>query len=118
MRKKSGVIALIAVALLAIFFLTFYMHETNKEKALSQFNDAQLQIARQTALQIVSYLRSRSHDLQRLASSAALQAPERKRITDDIQSNFEHLKTIHIRRISLREKMIDTPDDSSYTSRT
>lgn len=93
-----------AGALLAIFFLTFYMHETNKEKALSQFTEAQLQVARQTALQIVSYLRSRSHDLRRLSSSATLQTPDRKRVADDILANFEHLKTIHIKQISLLDE--------------
>ncbi|MHB9097271.1 MAG: hypothetical protein ACYC5X_05555, partial [Syntrophales bacterium] len=61
--------------LLAVFFLTFYIHQTNKGKVLSQFNENQLQIARQTAIEIESYLRSRSHDLQRLSSSAASQDP-------------------------------------------
>lgn len=101
MRKNLAIIILTAGALLAVFFLTFYIHQTNKEKILSQYNENQLQIARQTAGQIESYLRSRSHDLRRLSSSAAWQAPDGKRIADDIQSSFEHLKMVNIKEISL-----------------
>lgn len=87
--------------MLAVFFLTFYIHQRNREKALSQFSENQLKIARQTAIQIESYLRSRSHDLRRLSSSAARHAPDGKRIADDIRSNFEHLKMVDIKEISL-----------------
>jgi len=101
MRKNLAIIILTAGGLLAVFFLTFYMHQTNKGKTLFQFNENQLQIARQTAIQIESYLRSRSHDLRRLSSSAAPQDPDRKRMAADIQSNFGHLKAIKIKEISL-----------------
>src|SRR4030042_5263334 len=101
MRKNLAIIILAAVGCLAVFFLTFYIHQTNKGKILSQFRENQLQIVRQTAIQIESYLRSRSHDLRRLSSSAAPQDPDRKRMAADIQPNSEHLKTIQIKDISL-----------------
>jgi diguanylate cyclase (GGDEF)-like protein/PAS domain S-box-containing protein len=104
MRKNLAIIILTVGALLAVFFLTFYIHQTNKGKILYQFNENQLQIARQTAIQIESYLRSRSHDLRRLSSSAARKDPDGKRIAADILSNFEHLKTIKIKEISLLDE--------------
>ncbi|HBB16838.1 MAG TPA: hypothetical protein DCZ97_07500 [Syntrophus sp. (in: bacteria)] len=104
MRKNPAIIILTVGALLAVFFLTFYIHQTNKGKILSQFRENQLQIVRQTAIQIESYLRSRSHDLRRLSSSAALQEPDRKRIAADILSNFKHLKMINIKEISLLDE--------------
>ena len=104
MRKNLAIIMLTAGGLLAVFFLTFYIHQTNESRILSQFNENQLQIARQTAVQIESYLRSRSHDLRRLSSSAAPQDPDRKRMAADIQPNFEHLKTIQIKDISLLDE--------------
>jgi|GEM_PF-2735778 len=104
MRKNLAIIILTAGGLLAVFFLTFYMHQTNKGKILFQFNENQLQIARQTTIQIESYLRSRSHDLWRLSSSAAPQDSDRKRMAADIQSNFEHLKMIKIKEISLLDE--------------
>ena len=39
---------LTAGALLAVFFLTFYMHQTNKGKVLSQFNENQLRYKKET----------------------------------------------------------------------
>lgn len=104
MRKNLAIIILTVGALLAVFFLTFYIHQTNQGKILSQFNENQLQITRQTAIQIESYLRTRSHDLRRLSSSAARLATDGKRIAEEIRSNFEHLKTIKIKEISLLDK--------------
>lgn len=104
MRKNRVTFILAAAALLAVFFLTFYIHQTKKEKFLSQFTDNQLQIARQTAIQIESYLRSRSHDLRRISSSAAPRDPDNKKLAADIQSNFEHLKTIKIKEISVLDE--------------
>ena len=101
MRKNLAIIILTAVALLAIFFLVFYIHQTNKEDFLSKFNENQLQIARQTVIQIGSYLRSRSHDLLRLSSSAALQDTDGKGMAAGIRSNFEHLKMVNVKEVSL-----------------
>jgi|GEM_PF-643489 len=104
MRKNRITFILAAAALLAVFFLTFYIHQTKKEKFLAQFTENQLQIARQTAMQIESYLRSRSHDLKRLSSSAARTDADKKRMAADIQSNFEHLKTLNIKEISILDE--------------
>jgi len=55
MRKNLAIILLIAGGLLAVFFLTYYMHRTNREKVFSQFNENQLHVSQQTAIQIGSY---------------------------------------------------------------
>lgn len=112
MRKNLTIIIPTAGALLVIFFLTFYIHQTNKEKVLSQFNENQLQIARQTAIQIESYLRSRSHDLLRLSSFTAIQKSDRKTIAAGILSDFKHLKMISIKEISL----FDEKGTSTYST--
>ncbi|MCK9362548.1 MAG: EAL domain-containing protein [Syntrophales bacterium] len=112
MRKNLTVIILAAVGLLTVFFLTFYIHQTNKERVLSQFNNTQLLIARQTTRQIESYLRFRSSDLRRFFSSAALQDPGRKKMTVDILSNFERLKRFNIKEISL----LDEKGTASYST--
>jgi putative nucleotidyltransferase with HDIG domain len=104
MRKNLVIIILTAGALLAVFFLTFYIHQTNKGKILSQFNENQLQIARQTARQIESYLRTRSRDLRRLSSPVSRQNSDRERITADIQLNYERLKAVQIMDISLLDE--------------
>src|SRR3989339_233113 len=104
MRKNLAIITLTAGALLAVFFLTFYIHQTNKENIRSEFSENQLQLARQTAIQIESYLRSRSHDLRRLSASAALQNHGRKSMADAILSNFSHFKTVNIKEISLLDE--------------
>ena len=104
MRKNLTVIILTAGALLAVFFFTLQIHQTNKEKILSQFNGNQLQIARQTARQIESYLRTRSLDLRRFCSPVSRQNPGRERITADIQLNYERLKAIQIKDISLLDE--------------
>lgn len=104
MRKNLVIIILTAGALLAVFFLTFYIHQTNKGKILSQFNENQLQIARQTTRQIESYLRTRSRDLRRLSSPVSRQNSDRERITADIQLNYERLKAVQIKDISLLDE--------------
>ncbi|MBA4423215.1 MAG: hypothetical protein C0390_08975 [Syntrophus sp. (in: bacteria)] len=102
--RKNLTIILATGGLLAVFFLTFYIHKTNKESVLSQFSENQLQIARQTAIQIESYLRSRAHDLRKLSFSLAAQDPDRKKITANINANFGHLRTVNIKEISLLDE--------------
>ena len=104
MRKNLAIIILAAGGLLAVFFLTYYIHQTNKGKVLSQFNENHLHIARHTAKQIESYLRSRSRDLRRLSSPASRQNPDRERLTADIQLNYERLKDVQIKDISLLDE--------------
>ncbi|MFH0984073.1 MAG: GAF domain-containing protein, partial [Candidatus Omnitrophota bacterium] len=104
MRKNLTGIILTAGAFLAVFFFTFQIHQTSKEKILSQFNENQLQIARQTAMQIESYLRTRSLDLRSLSSPISRQNSGRERITADIQLNYERLKSTQIKDISLLDE--------------
>ena len=104
MRKNWVIIALTAGALLAVLFFVFHLHQTSKEKVLSQFNKNQLQIARQTAMQIESYLRSRSRDLRGLSSTVSRKNLGRGRITADIHLNYERLKSFKIKDISLLDE--------------
>lgn len=104
MRKNLVTIVFMAGALLAVFFLTFHLHQISKEKILSQFNENQLLIARQVARQIESYFRSRSQELRWLSSLAVLQDPDREKMAAEIQSHFERLKRIHVNEISLLDK--------------
>jgi putative nucleotidyltransferase with HDIG domain len=104
MRKNLAIIILTSGALLAVLFFVFHLHQTSKEKVLSQFNENQLQIARQTTRQIESYLRTRSLDLRRLCSPVSRQNPGRERITADIQLNYERLKSVQINNISFLDE--------------
>ncbi len=104
MRKNLTTIVLMAVALMAVFFLTFHLHQTSKEKVISQFNENQLLIAQQVARQIESYSRSRFQDLRWLSSLASLQDLDKEKIASDIQSHFERLKMIHVTEISLLDE--------------
>ncbi|MDP3097620.1 MAG: PAS domain S-box protein [Syntrophales bacterium] len=104
MRKNLVTIVLMAGALLAVFFLTFHLHQTSKEKILSQFNKNQLLVAQQVARQIESYFRSRFQDLRWFSSIASLQDTDREKMAADIQSHFERLKMIHVNEISLLDE--------------
>jgi hypothetical protein len=113
MRKNLAIIILTSGALLAVLFFVFHLHQTSKEKVLSQFNENQLQIARQTTRQIESYLRTRSLDLRRLCSPVSRQNPGRERITADIQLNYERLKSVQINNISF----LDEKGTVSYSTK-
>ena len=91
MRKNLAIIALTAAALLAVLFMVFQLHQTSKEKVLSQFNEHQLLIAKQVASQIESYFRSCSQDLRWLSSHAHLQGTDREEMVSDVQANFERI---------------------------
>lgn len=101
MRKNLTVFIFVAGALLAVFYLAFHIHQRNSDYVLSQFQEKQLQIARQTAVQVDSYLRYRSHDLSRLASAVAHLKPGSRGIAHDVQLNFQHLKMIGVQEICL-----------------
>jgi len=103
-KKNLTTIVLIAGALLAVFLLTFHLHQTSKEQVLSQFSENQLQIAQQVAKQIESYFRSRFHELRSFSSLASLRDTDREKMVVDIQSHFEYLKMIHVKEISLLDK--------------
>ncbi|MEK7373739.1 MAG: cache domain-containing protein, partial [Thermodesulfobacteriota bacterium] len=104
MKKNLAIIALTAGILLAVVFLTFHLHQTSKEKVLSQFNEHQLLIARQVAIQIESYFRARSNDVRWLSSFPSLRYRDKKKMPAVIQTNFKRLKAIHIKEISVLDE--------------
>ena len=101
MKKNLAIIALTAGILLAVVFLTFHLHQTSKEKVLSQFNEHQLLIARQVAIQIESYFESRSEDIRYLSSLPYFRRRDGERMPSDVLTNFKRLRTIHVKEISV-----------------
>jgi HD-GYP domain-containing protein (c-di-GMP phosphodiesterase class II) len=101
MRKNRAIIALTAGAFLAVLFFVFHLHQTSKEKVLSQFNMNQLLTAQQFARPLERYFRSRSQDLRWLAYIASQQAFDRDKMAAAIQSNFNRLKATNIQEVAL-----------------
>ena len=99
MKKNLVLITLVAGVILAGVFLSFHLHQETKEKVLSQYNEHQLLIARQTARQIESYLHARSQDVRYLSSFPSLRHLDAKTMQSDVQANFNRLKTVHIKEI-------------------
>ncbi|MCX5826169.1 MAG: HD domain-containing protein [Deltaproteobacteria bacterium] len=104
MRKNWVTIALTAGALLAVLFFVFHLHQTSKEKVLSQFNENQLLTAQQFARPIERYFYSRSQDLRWLVYIASQQALDRDKIAAAIRANFNRLKMTNIQEVSLLDE--------------
>lgn len=104
MKKYLPTIVLGAAALSVVIFLTYHLHQTSREKIISQFQENHLQVARQAAMQIQSYLHSRSGEILWLASRAAQKHPEREATKEELRDHFEHLKITHVNRVSLLDK--------------
>ena len=62
MKIHLSVVVLTVGVLAAGALLAFYLHQEVKQEVLSQFSEAQLQIARQTVGQIDSYFDARTQD--------------------------------------------------------
>ena len=101
MRKNWAIMILTTGALLAVFFLTFHLHQESKEKVLSQFNENQVLNAQEIARSIERYFHSRSQDLRWLAYIASRQAFDRDKMPAAIRSNFNRLKLTHIQEVAL-----------------
>lgn len=104
MRKNLVTIGLTAGALLAVIVFVFHLHQTSREKVLSQFNENQLLTTQQVASSIERYLLSRSQNLESLANIVSEQALDREKMTTAIRSNFNRLKVFHIREVSLLDE--------------
>lgn len=104
MRKNLPTIALTVGTLLAVLFFIFHLHQTSKEKVLSQFNENQLLTTQQVARQIERYFYSRSQDLRWLAYIASQQAFNRDKIAAATQSNFNRLKMTNIQAVALLDE--------------
>jgi len=100
-RKNLAAIALTGGALLAVLFFVFHLHQTSKEKVLTQFNENQLLTTKQFARPIERYFYSRSQDLRWLTYIASRQAFDRDKMAAAIRSNFNRLKMTQIQDVSL-----------------
>ena len=101
MRRHPFVVILIVGILLAGAFLAYYLHQEVKEQVVSQFTESQLQIARQTAGQIESYLDARSQDARQAALLTSLQPFDLEAMSPDLQARFARLKTRHVDEVAV-----------------
>ena len=92
MKRNLVVIMLTSVVLLLITSLALHLHQRSKKEVLSQFNEHQLDLARQVARELESHFRAYSVCIHFLSSLASLQYHDSKQIPTDIQKNFEHVR--------------------------
>ncbi|MDO8738720.1 PAS domain S-box protein [Candidatus Deferrimicrobium sp.] len=104
MKKNLALLTLVAVVLLAVVFLAFHLQQQTEEEVLSQFNERQLLIARQTARQIESYFHSSSQDARYLSSLTSVQHFDVKTMRTDIQAYSKRLETVHIEGVSVLDE--------------
>ena len=109
MKRNLVIVLLTFVVLLLVITLALHLHRQSKNEVLAQFNEHQLNVARQVAREIESHLRAHSVSIQLLASFASLQYRDMTRVPFDIQKNFEYVKKMHVEAISFydeREKIV------------
>ena len=104
MKRNLVVIILTSVVLLLISSLALHLHQQSKKEVLSQFNEHQLDLARQVAREIESHFRAYSVCIHFLSSLTSLQYHDRKQIPTDIQRNLEHVREIHAQSISVYDE--------------
>jgi len=100
MKRNLFIILLTLGVLLLVIILALHLYRQGKNEVLAQFNEHQLNVARQVAREIESHLRSYSVCIQILASFASLQYRDMRRVPFDIQKNFEHVRKMHAEAIS------------------
>jgi PAS domain S-box-containing protein len=116
MKRNLAIIILTFVVLLLVISLALHLHRQSKKEVLGQFNDRQLDVARQLAREIESHLRAYSVCLHMLASFPSLQYRDMRKVPSDIQTTFEFVKKIHAKAISLydeRENIIYSTNRST-----
>ena len=104
MKRNLFVIILTSVVLLLITSLGLHLHQQSKKEVLSQFNEHQLDLARQVARELESHFRAYSVCIHFLSSLASLQYHDSKQIPTDIQKNFEYVRGIHAQAISVYDE--------------
>jgi signal transduction histidine kinase len=101
MKRNLLIIILAGVVLVMVASLALHLHQQSKKEILAQFNEHQLDTAKQIAREIESHIRAYSIYVQMLAAIPSLQYLDRKRMPSDIQSHFEYVKQMHARTISV-----------------
>lgn len=101
MRRHPFVIILIVGTLVAGAFLAFYLHQEVKKQVLSQFRETQLQMARQAAEQIESYVEARTQDARHAALLASVQHLDLESMPRDVEARFASLKTRHVDEVAV-----------------
>jgi len=101
MKKNLTLFVLIVLVLLLIIPLALYLHTRSKKEVLSQFNDHHLVVAQQITREIETHLRTYSSCLRILASLAPFQYHDRKSMQAIVEKNFDHLREMHIKRVSV-----------------
>lgn len=104
MKRNLIVIILTSVVLLLIVSLALHLHQQSKKEVLLQFNEHQLDLARQVARELESHFRAYSVCIHFLSCLASLQYHDSKQIRKDIQKNFEHVREIHAQAISVYDE--------------
>jgi len=100
-RKNLTTIVFISGIVSIFFFLIFHLHQTSREKVLSQFNEYQLLATQQVAKSVEKYFFSRSQDLESLINLSSQQAFDRDKMELSIQSNFHRLQEANVAEVSL-----------------
>ncbi len=104
MRRNLTVVILASVVLLLIISLALHLHRQSKKEVVSQFNEHQLDLARQLARGLESHFRAYSVTIHLLTSLASVQHHDSEQMPEDIGRNFEHVREIHARAISVYDE--------------
>jgi len=100
-NRNLLIIVLAGVVLVMVVSLAVHLHQQSKKEILAQFNEHQLDTAKQIAREIESHLRAYSLYIQMLAAIPSLQHLDKERMAADIRAQIEYVKPIHGRIISV-----------------
>ena len=104
MKRHLVVIVLTSVVLLLTTSLALHLHRQSKKQVLLQFNEHQLDLARQVARELESHFRAYSVCIHFLSSLASLQYLDSKRMRTDIRKNVEYVRGIRTQAISVYDE--------------
>ena len=101
MKSNYIIIASTILILAVVVYCAFYLHQTNKEEALAQFQEHKLLTARTDAVKIEGSLDNLSQEIQAISSLASLQYRDLRGMQEVVNSFFNKIKTEYAKSVSV-----------------
>lgn len=107
MSIKSNYIIIASTVLIVavVVYFAFYLHQTNKEEALAQFQEHKLLTARMEAVKIEGSLDNLSQEIQAISSLASLQYMDLREMQKIVNSFFNKIKTEYAKSVSVYDEV-------------
>ena len=103
-KSNYIIIASTVLVVAVVVYFAFYLHQTNKEEALAQFQEHKLLTAMMDAVKIESSLDNLSQEIQAISSLASLQYRDISEMQKIVNSFFKQIKTKYAKSISVYDE--------------